>query len=173
MNTQSRLHTRTQRCCQELPVTLIGRSRAHTRMMMMNTHAHAHSEHTGAETEASRPPAAASPRVRRGAACPWGPVLPIAPVGVRQSQVMLEFVRASSTGLEHVLEHGTSHRGHGGIVLASSCMSTVLTQREFCFTVRGTKLLPSYSWSRVLLHVLPNPPAMIAWVLLYNRHKSN
>ena len=37
---------------------------------------------------------------------------------VRQSQVMLEFVRASSTGLEHVLEHGTSHRGHGCLVLA-------------------------------------------------------
>ena len=78
--TQKRLHTRTQRCCQELPVTLIRRSRA-------------------------------------GAACPWGPVLPIVPVGVRQSQVMLEFVRASSTGLEHVLEHGTSHRGHGGLSL--------------------------------------------------------
>lgn len=108
--TKKRLHTRTQRCCQELPVTLIRRSR----MMIMNTHAHTHSEHTGAETEASRPPV--YPRVRKGAACPWGPVLPIVPVGVRQSRVMLEFVRASSTGLEHVLEHGLSHRGHGGLV---------------------------------------------------------
>ena len=97
----------------------------------MNKHAHTHGEHTGAETEASRPPAAAASgggyaKVRRS--LPVGTRVADRP---RRSAAVAGDARVRarlvSTGLEHVLGHGTSHRGHGG--LESFCyIRTVLTQ---------------------------------------------
>ena len=92
---------------------------------------------------------------------------------------MLEFVRASSTGLEHVLEHGTSHRGHGCLVLAlyillyEHCPQAGLTPLSVLLYSWWNKVTPEFQLVTSFTTRSAETPAMLAWVLLYNRLKSN